>query len=58
MEGRLNISYVAFTIIFGGTVLGMALPFALPEPHLSADNKDVTRLSTGVLCNALAPLGS
>jgi hypothetical protein len=54
MEGRLNISYVAFTIIFGGAVLGMALRFVLPEPHLSADTRDVVRLSTGVIATLSA----
>jgi hypothetical protein len=48
------ISEVAFTFIFGGALLGMLLRFVLPEPHLSADTKDVVRLSTGLIATLSA----
>jgi hypothetical protein len=53
-ERRLYISDVAFTIIFGGAMLGMALRLVLPEPHLSPDTKDVVRLGTGLIATLSA----
>ena len=54
MERRLYISDVAFTVIFGGALLGMLLRLVLPEPHLSADTKDVVRLGTGLIATLSA----
>ena len=48
------ISDVAFTVIFGGALLGMLLRLVLPEPHLSADTKDVVRLGTGLIATLSA----
>jgi hypothetical protein len=54
MERRLYISDVAFTFFFGGALLGMLLRLVLPEPHLSADTKDVMRLGTGLIATLSA----
>jgi hypothetical protein len=43
----LAVSLIAFTIVFGGALLGMYVH--LPEGHLREDVKDVVRLSTGLL---------
>jgi Protein of unknown function (DUF4239) len=53
-ERRLFTSDVAFTFIFGGAMLGMLLRLVLPEPHLSADTKDVVRLGTGLIATLSA----
>jgi hypothetical protein len=50
----LYIADVAFTIIFGGALVGMLLRLALPEPHLNSDTKDVVRLSTGLIATLSA----
>jgi hypothetical protein len=50
----LYISEVAFIFIFGGAMLGMALRLVLPEPHLSAETKDVVRLGTGLIATLSA----
>jgi hypothetical protein len=47
-------SEIAFAFIFGGALLGMLLRLVLPEPHLSADTKDVVRLSTGLIATLSA----
>ena len=44
----LAVSLIAFTIVFGGALLGMYVH--LPEGHLREDVKDVVRLSTGHAC--------
>ena len=43
----LAVSLIAFTIVFGGALLGMYVH--LPEGHLREDVKDVVRLSTGLI---------
>src|SRR3982074_3542456 len=52
--GRLIVSstatfWIAFGLVFAGTLLGVVLRRRLPEPHLNADVKDVVRLGTGLL---------
>jgi hypothetical protein len=41
--------WIAFGLVFAGTLLGVVLRRRLPEPHLNADVKDVVRLGTGLL---------
>ena len=50
----LTISCTAFVFIFGSALLGMWLRTVLPEPHLSADSRDVVRLSTGLIATLAA----
>jgi hypothetical protein len=45
----LAISGVAFAFIFSGALAGMVLRRILPDAHLSADAKDVVRLSMGLI---------
>lgn len=45
----LVVSGIVFACIFGGTLLGMALRSVLPEQHLSAESKDVVKLSMGLI---------
>jgi hypothetical protein len=40
---------MVFVIIFAGALLGLLMRSRLPEHHLSADSKDVVKLSMGVL---------
>jgi hypothetical protein len=47
-------SLIAFAFIFGGALLGMVLRAILPEPHLSADSKDVVRLGSGLIATLAA----
>jgi len=47
-------SLISFAFIFGGTLLGMLLRVKLPEPHLSADSKDVVRLGMGLVATIAA----
>jgi hypothetical protein len=50
----LAISLVAFTCIFGGTLLGMLLRLVLPEHHLSPDSKDIVKLAIGTIATLAA----
>lgn len=50
----LAIATIVFVVIFGGAVLGMALRRTLPEPHLSADTKDVVRVAMGLVATISA----
>jgi len=50
----LTTSFVAFTCIFGGMLLGMALNARLPEHHLSNDSKDMVKLGTGMIATLSA----
>jgi hypothetical protein len=43
------ISLIAFGFIFGGALVGMLLRAVLSEAHLTADTKDVVRLSMGLI---------
>jgi hypothetical protein len=52
LVSALNLSLIAFAFIFGGALLGMLL--RVPEPHLTADSKDVVRLGTGVVATLAA----
>jgi hypothetical protein len=47
-------SLVVFALIFGGTLFGMLLRVKLPEPHLSAESKEVVRLATGLVATIAA----
>jgi hypothetical protein len=42
-------SGIVFACVFGGAVLGMLLRNALPEHHLSAESKDIVKLSMGLV---------
>lgn len=44
-----TISLVVFACIFGGAVVGMALRALLSEKHLSAETKDLVKLSMGLI---------
>ena len=43
----INVSLIAFALIFAGALLGIYLRRVLPDEHFSADAKVVIRLSTG-----------
>jgi hypothetical protein len=45
----LAVSGIVFVIVFVGALLGLFMRSQLPEHHLSADSKDVVKLSMGVL---------
>jgi hypothetical protein len=45
----LAVSGIVFAIVFTGALFGLFLRFRLPEHHLSADTKDVIKLSMGVI---------
>jgi Protein of unknown function (DUF4239) len=46
--------WVAFGFVLAGTLLGIVLRRRLPEPHLTADVKDVVRLGTGLVATMSA----
>jgi hypothetical protein len=48
------ISLVVFACVFGGALLGMGLRKVLPEPHRSAESKDVIRAGTGMIATISA----
>ena len=50
----LAIGGVVFIFVFGGAFLGMFLRAALPEHHLSADSKDIIRISTAMIATLAA----
>jgi hypothetical protein len=50
----LTISSVAFTCIFGGTLIGIFLRNILPEDHLSDESKDVIKLGIGMIATMAA----
>ncbi len=50
----LIISCVAFAVIFGGALFGIWLRSVLPVSHLSAESRDVVRLSTGLIATLAA----
>ena len=45
----LGAASIAFVVILGGALVGVALRKALPERHLADNTKDVVRLGTGVI---------
>lgn len=45
----MTISWIVFTCVFGGALLGMFLRTVLPDDHLSTDSKDLVKLGTGVV---------
>jgi Protein of unknown function (DUF4239) len=45
----LFICAIAFLIIFAGAMLGLVLHRSLPEPHFSAESKDVVKLGMGLV---------
>jgi len=50
----LSLSLIALGCIFGGTLLGMAVRFLLPEHHLSEESKDTVKLGTGMVATMAA----
>lgn len=48
------ISLTAFACVFGGALLGIVLRATLPPDHLSADSKDVVKLSMGLVATLSA----
>jgi hypothetical protein len=49
-----SISLIVFACVFGGALLGMGLRKVLPEPHRSAESKDVIRAGTGMIATISA----
>ena len=49
-----SLSLIALGCIFGGTLLGMAVRFLLPEHHLSEESKDTVKLGTGMVATMAA----
>lgn len=49
-----TIAVFAFACFFGAALLGMRLRAALPEHHLSADNKDAIRIGMGLVATMAA----
>jgi hypothetical protein len=43
-----------FGCVFGGALLGLRLRAALPQPHLSAETKDVVKLAMGLVATMTA----
>lgn len=43
-----------FAGVFGGALLGLRLRAILPDPHLSADTKDVVKLAMGLVATMTA----
>lgn len=50
----LALSFIVFACVFGGTICGFLLNRALPSNHLSADSKDVIRISMGLVVTMAA----
>src|SRR5262249_36049769 len=50
----LAVSGIICIIIFAGAVLGLLVRTRLPEHHLSADSKDVVKLTMGVIATMTA----
>ena len=48
------ISWVVFTSVFGGALLGIVLRRRLPKHHLSHDSKDVVKLGMGLIATMAA----
>ena len=50
----ITIGALVFGCVFGGALLGLRLRAILPHPHLSADTKDVVKLSMGLVATMTA----
>jgi hypothetical protein len=50
----LGLSFIAFACVFGGAVCGFLLSRVLPRQHLSAESKDVIRISMGLVVTMAA----
>ncbi|HSB35484.1 MAG TPA: hypothetical protein VLH41_01325, partial [Thermoanaerobaculia bacterium] len=48
------LSMIVFACVFGGAAVGMSLREILPQPHLSAESKDVVRACTGLVATISA----
>ena len=48
------IGLIAFALVFGSALLAMLVHSALPEPHLSADSKDVVKLGIALIATMSA----
>ncbi len=50
----MTVGVIVFAGVFGGALLGLRLRAALPDPHLSADTKDVVKLAMGLVATMTA----
>jgi hypothetical protein len=50
----IGLAVVVFVGVFGGALLGMRLRAAVPQPHLSAETKDVVKLAMGLVATMTA----
>jgi hypothetical protein len=50
----LSISVMIFACVLGGSVLGMFLRARMPREHLSAESRDVVKLSMGIIATMTA----
>ena len=50
----IEISWIGFACVFGGTLLGMFLRRILPEHHLSAESRDTIRMWMGLVATISA----
>jgi hypothetical protein len=48
------VGLIVFAGAFGGSLLGLRLRAALPQPHLSAETKDVVKLAMGLVATMTA----
>ena len=48
------VSFVAFTCIFGGSLLGLFIQSRLPRHHLSSESKDAVKLGAGLIATMAA----
>jgi len=48
------VGVIVFAGVFGGALLGLRLRAALPQPHLSAETKDVVKLAMGLVATMTA----
>jgi len=52
--GPIAIALTAFAFVFGGALLGIYCRRLLPDTHLSAESKDVVKLSVGLIATMTA----
>jgi hypothetical protein len=52
--GSIAMSSIVFACVFGGAILGMFVRAMLPQPHLSAESKDVVKLGMGLVATLSA----
>jgi hypothetical protein len=50
----MTISWIVFSCVFAGALLGMTLRHLLPEHHLNEDSKDVVKLRMGLIATMAA----